>query len=297
MRSEADDDRAGFPRREIDAHPARPRSRPRHLAFRHFGLLAPAPHRGGDDAADRAGHRRGDDAARPQSGRRGPDSRLARDRNYHAVVHHRQRLAHENRHAGGDRGLPASREAEACRHHGQQLLLRRGRAGFDLRDFQTVIWSVAHVELGTWPLTATARLVTARLPMAAVAPPPTDRPIRSKTTPTTSSWSARAAPVCARWSAAAKPGCAPPASPRYFRPARIPSQPKAASPPRSATCIRTTGAGICTTPSRGRTGWGTRTPSNIWCATRPRRSTNSNIGACRSRAPKTARSISGRSAA
>src|SRR5665213_1971733 len=221
MRSEAGDDRAKFPRREIDAHPARPRSRSRHLAFRHFGLLAPARHRSGNDAVDRAGHRGGDDAARPQSGRRRPDSRLARDRNYHAAVYHRQHLAHENRHAGGDRGLPAPREAEARRHHGQQLLLRRGGAGLDLRHLQTVIWSVAHVECSTWPLTATARLVTARLRMAAVAPPPTDKPIRSKTTPMTSSWSAPAARVCARWSAAARPGCAPPASPRYFRPARI----------------------------------------------------------------------------
>src|ERR1700722_13682393 len=216
MRSEADDDRAGFPRREIHAHPARPRSRPRHLAFRHFGLLAPAPYRGGDDAVDRAGHRGGDDATRPQPGWRGPDSRLARDRDHPAALHHRQRLAHENRHAGGDRGLRAPREAEARRHHGQQLLLRRGGAGLDLRDFQTVIWSVAHVEFGTWPLTATAKL-----PMAAVAPPPTDRPIRSKTTPMTSSWSAPAEQACARGAAAARPDCAPPASPRYFRPARI----------------------------------------------------------------------------
>ena len=37
--------------------------------------------------------------------------------------------------------------------------------------------------------------------------------------------------------------------------------------------------------------------SNTWCATRPKPSTNSNIGACRSRAPKTAKSISARSAA
>ena len=36
--------------------------------------------------------------------------------------------------------------------------------------------------------------------------PATARPIRSKTTPTTSSWSAPAAPACARWSAAARPG-------------------------------------------------------------------------------------------
>ena len=134
---------------------------------------------------------------------------------------------------------------------------------------------------------ATARLQTA------VVPPPTAAPIRSRTTPTMSWWSAPAARVFARWSAAAKPGCAPPASPRYFRLARIPSPPRAASRLPSATCITTTGAGICTTPSRDRTGSATRTPSNIWCATRPRRSTSSSIGACRFRAPKKARSTNG----
>ena len=56
------------------------------------------------------------------------------------------------------------------------------------------------------------------------------------------------------WSAAARPACAPPASPRCFPPARIRWRRRAASPPRSATWARTTGAGTCTTPSRGRTG-------------------------------------------
>ncbi len=60
------------------------------------------------------------------------------------LVHRRQRLAHEDRHAGGDRGLCAPRDAEACRHHGQQFLLDCGSAGLDLRHSQTVIWSVAH---------------------------------------------------------------------------------------------------------------------------------------------------------
>ena len=60
---------------------------------------------------------------------------------------------------------------------------------------------------------------------------------------------------------------------------------------------RTTGAGTCTTPSRARTGWATRTPSNTWSATRRRRSTSSSTGACPSRARRRARSISAPSAA
>ena len=92
---------------KLDAHAARPRPRARRLAFRHLRFLAPAPHRGGDGAADRAGHRGGDDAARPQPGRRRANPRLAAGRDHPAAVHHRQRLAHEDRHAGGDRGLRA----------------------------------------------------------------------------------------------------------------------------------------------------------------------------------------------
>ena len=48
---------------------------------------------------------------------------------------------------------------------------------------------------------------------------------------------------------------------------------------------------------KGRTGSATRTPSNICAARRSRRFTSWNITACRSAAPRTARSISGRSAA
>ena len=60
---------------------------------------------------------------------------------------------------------------------------------------------------------------------------------------------------------------------------------------------RTTGAGTCTTPSRGRTGWATRTPSNTCAATRRPRSTSWSTGACPSRAPTRARSTSAPSAA
>src|SRR5258707_60993 len=45
-------------------------------------------------------------------------------------------------------------------------------------------------------------MATARPQTAAVVPPPTVTPIRSRTTSTTSSWSAPAAPACARRSAA-----------------------------------------------------------------------------------------------
>jgi succinate dehydrogenase/fumarate reductase flavoprotein subunit len=48
---------------------------------------------------------------------------------------------------------------------------------------------------------------------------------------------------------------------------------------------------------KGRTGWATRMPSNISARTRRKRSTNSSISACPSRAPKTARSTSAPSAA
>src|SRR5207302_1987476 len=133
-----------------------------------------------------------------------------------------------------------------------------------------------------WPRTVTARPQT-----AAAARPPTAKPIRSMTTPTTSWWSAPAARACARWSAAAKPACARLASAKCFRRARIPSQPKAAFRQPSATCIRTIGAGTCTTPSRDRTGSAIKTPPNIWCATRPTRSTSPRVGACRFRAQPT----------
>ena len=58
---------------------------------------------------------------------------------------------------------------------------------------------------------------------------------------------APAVPGCAPWSAVPKRACAPPALPRCSRHARIPSRRKAASPRRSATWARTTGAGTCTT--------------------------------------------------
>ena len=131
----------------------------------------------------------------------------------------------------------------------------------------------------------------------ALLPPSTARPIRSSTTPSTWSWSAPAARGFAPRSAARRRACARPASPRSFRRARTRSRRRAASRPRSATWATTTGAGTCTTPSRGRTGSATRTPSSICAATRRRRSTSSSIGACRSRAPRRARSTSGRSAA
>ena len=74
--------------------------------------------------------------------------------------------------------------------------------------------------------------------------------------------------------------------------ARIRSQPKAASPRRSAIWVPTIGAGTCMTPSRAPTGSATRTQSNISAATPPKPSMSSSIGACRSRAPTTARSCS-----
>ena len=163
--------------------------------------------------------------------------------------------------------------------HRQQLLLRGRRAGCDLRPSETVLRSLI-----SWPR-ETARLTS------------TAAHTRSKITPMTSWWSAPAARACAPRSAAARRACARPASPRSSRRVRTRSRRKAASRPRSATCTRTTGAGTCTTPSRGRTGSATRTRSSTWSSTRRTRSTSSSTGACRSRAPKTAGSTSVRSAA
>ena len=53
---------------------------------------------------------------------------------------------------------------------------------------------------------AASRLTATERPQMAVGRPPTARPIRSRITPTTSSWSAPAARACAPWSAAARPG-------------------------------------------------------------------------------------------
>jgi hypothetical protein len=92
------------------------------------------------------------------------------------------------------------------------------------------------------------------------------------TTATTWSSSAPAARACApRW-AGAEAGLKTACITKVF-PTRsaTPSRRRAASPLRWATWARTTGAGTCTTPSRGRTGWATRTRSNTWCARRPRR--------------------------
>lgn len=82
------------------------------------------------------------------------------------------------------------------------------------------------------------------------ASPPMAKPIRSRTIPTTSSWSVPAAPDCAPWSAAARLALRTACITKVFRPVVIRPR-KAAFPPRSATCIRTTGAGTCTTPSSG----------------------------------------------
>src|SRR5262245_57685427 len=203
MRSEAADERPF-----LDAHAARPRPLARLLAFRHQGFLAPAPHRGGDDASDRAGHRDRADAARPQPGWRSADPWPITDRNHPASLHYRQRLAHEDRHAGGDRGLCPRRKDKTRLRDRQQFLLHRGGAGVDLRDPEAFFWSLA-----PWP-TATERR------QMAVGRPTTARPIRSRTTPMTWWWSAPAARACVPWSAAAKRDCAPPASQKCFRPAR-----------------------------------------------------------------------------
>src|SRR5205814_7905644 len=185
MPSEAPDERLS-----LDAHAARPRPQSRLLAFRHQGFLAPAPDRGGYDASNRAGDRHRDDAARPQPGGRQADPQPNSDRHRAAALHHRQHLAHEDRHAGCDRGLYPWREDEARLRDSQQFLLDRGGAGFDLRHSETFFRSVAQWLL-QWLQAATEK------PQMAVGQPPTARPIRSRTTPTTSWWWAQAARACA----------------------------------------------------------------------------------------------------
>ena len=104
VESEADDERAQI---AFHAHAAGARPQPRLLAFRHFRFLAAAPHRCGDDAADRACYRGGADAARQQPGGRQANLQLGANRDHHAALHCRQCLAHEDRHAGRDRRLCA----------------------------------------------------------------------------------------------------------------------------------------------------------------------------------------------
>jgi len=91
---------------------------------------------------------------------------------------------------------------------------------------------------------------------------------------------------------------APPASPRCSRPASH----TVAAQGGIAAVARQHGPGRLALAHvrhrrRVRTGWATRTRSNIMAAKRRRRSTSSSIAACRSRAPKKARSTSARSAA
>ena len=124
-----------------------------------------------------------------------------------------------------------------------------------------------------------------------------ERRHRSSITATTSSWSAPAARGCARRSGSRRRACRPPASPRCSRRAATRWRRRAASAPRSATWARTTGAFTSTTPSRARTGSATRTRSSSCARKRPRPSSSSSTTACRSRAPRTAASTSGRSAA
>src|SRR6185437_5813624 len=112
----------------------------------------------------------------------------------------------------------------------------------------------------------------------------------------TSSLLVRAAPGCGRRSAWRRRASRLPASPRSFRRAATPSRLKGALPLRSAIWAMTSGAGTCTTPSKGRTGSATRMRSNICAARRFPRFMSSSISACRFRASKTAASISGSSA-
>ena len=137
---------------EIHTHAARPRARARLGARRHRRLLAPAPDGGRPGAAARAGdHHRHDDAG-PQSCGGDADPRLDVGRDRPDPLHHRQRLAHEDRHAGGDRGLRARRAAEARFDHRQQLLFDSGGAGCDLRHPEAFLRSS-----DAWRLKAKAR--------------------------------------------------------------------------------------------------------------------------------------------
>ena len=89
------------------------------------------------------------------------------------------------------RGLRARRAAEARAADGEHVLLRRGRPRLHLRDPQALVRSVSMAD--AMDRTAARRRSTAA-------------PIRSRTTPTTSWWSAPAARACAPSSAAARPG-------------------------------------------------------------------------------------------
>jgi len=145
----------------------------------------------------------------------------------------------------GDRGLCAERDAENRRRDGQQLLLDCGGAGP-----RSTPSSNCHPECSPWRLMATARPRTAR-----VVPPPTDHayPIEDHTYDVVvvgaGGAGLRAVVGCSE--AGLRTACI---TKGISDADRIRSQHKGASRRRSATCTRTTGAGICTTPSRGRTG-------------------------------------------
>ncbi len=109
----------------------------------------------------------------------------------------------------------------------------------------------------------------------------------------TRSSSAPAAPACAPRCSSRRPACRSRCSPRSSRRARTPSPRRAASALRSATWARTAGSGTCTTRSRARTGWATRTRSSTCARWRRRWSTSSSTSACPSTATPTARSTSG----
>ena len=185
------------------------------------------------------------------------------------------------------RGLRAQREDQARQRDGEQLLLFRGGAGVDLRDPQIVIGSLA-----AWPAKATAR------PATAVVRPPTAKPIRSRTTPMTSSWSAPAAPGLRAVVGCAEAGLHTACITKVF-PTR--SHTVAAQGGISASLGNMGPGRLALAHVRHRQGVGlARRPGRdriSWCATRPRPFTSLSTGACRSRAPRTARSTSARSAA
>ena len=70
-------------------------------------------------------------------------------------------------------------------------------------------------------------------------------------------------------------------SPKYFPPAHTPWRRKAALVRPWAICPKTTGISTFTIPSKGRTGWETKTPSNTCAAKPPRWCTSWNTWACR----------------
>ena len=195
-------------------------------------------------------HRHRTARTQPCDGRAG--SRIAACGNHHAAVHHQHDLLQVDRPAGNHRRPPQ-------RKLGWQSLM--GNIFFTFAVCFASTYAIVHFRPGSkqWPSNGKRN----------GAPAVNGQRLSDRGSQLRRGRGRRRRLRPARLVGCSERACAPPASARCSRPARTPFPRKAASPPRSATWARTTGAGTCTTPSRAPTGSATRTPSNICCRNAP----------------------------